>query len=138
MEQQEIRDYLKKELAELLFVDEEEILGNMSLTEELGADSLEMQELYMKVSEAFQIQLNLIRIVNDTALALEQEKDSSPEKQMEKIQDCMKVEFTEENKEDFSRKAGTESPGRLLKLLQGYITVDMLAAAICKLKEKGQ
>ncbi|MGI6257864.1 MAG: acyl carrier protein [Anaerovoracaceae bacterium] len=139
MDKETIRADIIREIADLLFLDEEEVSGDMSMTEDLGVDSLEMQELYGRLSKKYQISLNLIRIINDTAIVVDNGKTGDGEKMMEKVSEIMNMEFSREDIDKVKGKIEKGSTGRLLETIQGFVTVDMLAGAVEKtmLRERG-
>lgn len=139
MDKEAIRADIIREIAELLFLEEEEVNGDMSMTEDLGVDSLEMQELYGRLSKKYRISLNLIRIINDAAIVVDNGKTGDGEKMMEEVSEIMKMEFNRQDIDKVKGKIEKGSTGRLLEMIQGFVTVDMLADAVKKtmLEERG-
>ena len=139
MDKEAIRADIIREIAELLFLEEEEVNGDMSMTEDLGVDSLEMQELYGRLSKKYRISLNLIRIINDAAIVVDNGKTGDGEKMMEEVSEIMKMEFNLQDIDKVKGKIEKGSTGRLLEMIQGFVTVDMLADAVKKtmLEERG-
>jgi acyl carrier protein len=133
MHKTEVIDYLTEVIAELLLIDKTDILPHSSITEDLGIDSLDMQELYLSISSKFNINYNLIKIVNDTAVILSYENGLSDEEKLSRIESTMHITLSEDDKKDFLSRLGNETSGALIKRLQGYISVDMLADSILSL-----
>ena len=133
MHKTEVIDYLTEVIAELLLIDKTDILPHSSITEDLGIDSLDMQELYLSISSKFNINYNLIKIVNDIAVILSYEQELSDEEKLSRIESTMHLTLSEDDKKDFLSRLGKETSGSLIKRLQGYISVDMLADSILSL-----
>lgn len=133
MKKTEIIKYLTEIIADLLMAEKEEIEPHASITEDLGIDSLDMQELYFAISNKFYINYNLIKIVNDTAVILSYEQETSDDEKISHIENTMHITLSDENKKDFLKHIGKEPSGLLIKRLQGYISVDMLADSIIAL-----
>jgi len=55
-------DKLKQIIAEVLSVDTREIVGNTTFLGDLGADSLDVYQIVLKVEETFSIHMNPIEI----------------------------------------------------------------------------
>lgn len=55
MQKSEITEFLIGKIAELLMVEPDEIEADASLTDELGVDSLDMQDLYITISDKYKI-----------------------------------------------------------------------------------
>lgn len=136
IEKSEIIERLIEEIAELLDIEEEDIQEEMSLTEELGVDSLEMQDLFLMISNEYGMQFNLSKIINDIAVLLELEKNSEPTQILSKIEKCTGISFTHDNRNDFVRRAKEQNIGLLIKTIQGYITINILADTISNYLEK--
>lgn len=126
----EIVARLIEAIAELLDIDEEDIHEEMSLAEEIGVDSLEMQDLFLMISNEYDIRFNLSKIINDIAVVLEFEKDSEPEQIFVKIEKCTGISFTKDNKDDFVKRVKEQNVGLLIKTILGYITISILADTI--------
>lgn len=134
MQKQEIIDHLTGCIAEMLMADAGEIAPDASLTEELGVDSLDLQALYVTISSKYGISYNLIKIVNDAAGILSgEQQEISDEEKLSRIEETMKITLSDEDKTDFLARMKTEPAGLLLKRLQGYISVELLADSIEKL-----
>lgn len=50
-------DKLKEAIAEILNVDPNEVTEETTFTEDLGADSLDVYQIVMKIEEAFEIEI---------------------------------------------------------------------------------
>jgi acyl carrier protein len=133
MKKSEIIEFLINKIAELLMVEPDEIEVNASLTDELGVDSLDMQELYITISDKYKINYNLIKIINDVAVILSYDNGLTNDEKYEKIEETMKLSFNEDDKKDFLIRMESEPSSLLLKRLQSYVTVDLLASSIEKI-----
>lgn len=133
MQKSEITEFLVGKIAELLMVEPDEIEADASLTDELGVDSLDMQDLYITISDKYKINYNLIKIINDVAVILSYDNELTNEEKFEKIEETMKLTFNEDDKKDFLDRMTREPSGLLLKRIQSYVTADLLASSIEKL-----
>lgn len=133
MKKSEIIEFLINKIAELLMVEPDEIEVNASLTDDLGVDSLDMQELYITISDKYKINYNLIKIINDVAVILSYDNGLTNDEKYEKIEKTMKLSFNEDDKKDFLIRMESEPSSLLLKGLQSYVTVDLLASSIEKI-----
>ncbi len=133
MQKSEITEFLIGKIAELLMVEPDEIEADASLTDELGVDSLDMQDLYITISDKYKIDYNLIKIINDVAVILSYDNELTNEEKFEKIEETMKLTFNEDDKKDFLDRMTREPSGLLLKRIQSYVTADLLASSIEKL-----
>ena len=133
MQKSEITEFLIGKIAELLMVQPDEIEADASLTDELGVDSLDMQDLYITISDKYKIDYNLIKIINDVAVILSYDNELTNEEKFEKIEETMKLTFNEDDKKDFLDRMTREPSGLLLKRIQSYVTADLLASSIEKL-----
>lgn len=133
MKKSEIIEFLINKIAELLMVEPDEIEVNASLTDDLGVDSLDMQELYITISDKYKINYNLIKIINDVAVILSYDNGLTNDEKYEKIEKTMKLSFNEDDKKDFLIRMESEPSSLLLKRLQSYVTVDLLASSIEKI-----
>lgn len=133
MQKSEITEFLIGKIAELLMVKPDEIEADASLTDELGVDSLDMQDLYITISDKYKINYNLIKIINDVAVILSYDNELTNEEKFEKIEETMKLTFNEDDKKDFLDRMTREPSGLLLKRIQSYVTADLLASSIEKL-----
>ncbi len=133
MQKSEITEFLIGKIAELLMVEPDEIEADASLTDELGVDSLDMQDLYITISDKYKINYNLIKIINDVAVILSYDNELTNEEKFEKIEETMKLTFNEDDKKDFLDRMTREPSGLLLKRIQSYVTADLLASSIEKL-----
>lgn len=130
------RETIKRDLiaktARLLFCDEEEIETDVSLTDELGLDSIELQDLSLAISKKYDVDRNLFRIVNDAAVILDRGAEEDPDKLIAELENAAKITLSSENRENFKKCVQKESRGRLLYIFQSYLTIDMIADSIIR------
>lgn len=130
------RETIKRDLiakaARLLFCDEEEIETNVSLTDELGLDSIELQDLSLAISKKYDVDRNMFRIVNDAAVILDRGAEEDSDKLITELENAAKITLSSENRENFKKCFQKESRGRLLYIFQSYLTIDMIADSIIR------
>jgi acyl carrier protein len=137
MKKQDIEKFVINTIAETLYITEEEVEVNLSLSEELGVDSLEMYDIFIKIANEYKIPFNLKKITSSITGILEKMETSNPIDILNAVGKEIGLEFSEENSLDFKSQSFQVNKGLLIKKVLSYITINMLVSGIERLIEEG-